>query len=105
MTAIEAPYVNLLDPAFYIEPGDAYRWLRDNAPAYWDPVQRLWGISRYQDVVDVERNGARYSSYFGSRPRIDQRADTSMINKDDPDHQNQRSLVLRQFTPRAVRQR
>jgi cytochrome P450 family 142 subfamily A polypeptide 1 len=28
-----------------------------------------------------------------------------MINKDDPDHQNQRSLVLRQFTPRAVRQR
>ena len=105
MTAIEAPYVNLLDPAFYVDPGDAYRWLRDNAPAYWDPVQRLWGISRYQDVVDVEKNGARYSSFFGSRPRIDQRADTSMINKDDPDHQNQRSLVLRQFTPRAVRQR
>ena len=105
MTAIEAPYINLLDPAFYIEPGDAYRWLRDNAPAYWDPVQRLWGISRYQDVVDVEKNGARYSSWYGSRPRIDQRTDTSMINKDDPDHQNQRSLVLRQFTPRAVRQR
>ena len=105
MTAIEAPYINLLDPAFYVEPADAYRWLRDNAPAYWDPVQRLWGISRYQDVVDIERNGARYSSWWGSRPRIDQRADTSMINKDDPDHQNQRSLVLRQFTPRAVRQR
>ncbi|MEO8692843.1 MAG: cytochrome P450 [Acidimicrobiales bacterium] len=105
MTAIEAPYINLLDPGFYVDPGDAYRWLRDNAPAYWDPVQRLWGISRYQDVVDVEKNGARYSSWYGSRPRIDQRSDTSMINKDDPDHQNQRSLVLRQFTPRAVRQR
>ena len=105
MTAIEAPYVNLLDPAFYVDPGDAYRWLRDNAPAYWDPVQRIWGISRYQDVVDVEKNGGRYSSFYGSRPRTDQRADTSMINKDDPDHQNQRALVLRQFTPRAVRQR
>ena len=43
MTAIEAPYVNLLDPAFYVDPGDAYRWLRDNAPAYWDPVQRSVG--------------------------------------------------------------
>ena len=105
MTATQAPDINLLDPAFYVDPSDAYRWLRDNAPAYWDPVQRLWGISRYQDVVDVERNGARYSSWWGSRPRIDQRADTSMINKDDPDHQNQRSLVLRQFTPRAVRQK
>ena len=105
MTAIEAPYVNLLDPAFYVDPGGAYRWLRDNDPAYWDPIQRIWGISRYQDVVDVEKNGARYSSFYGSRPRTDQRADTSMINKDDPDHQNQRSLVLRQFTPRAVRQR
>lgn len=105
MTAIEAPYINLLDPAFYVDPDDAYRWLRDNAPAYWDPVQRLWGISRYQDVVDVEKNGARYSSWWGSRPRTDQRADTSMINKDDPDHQNQRAVVLRQFTPRAVRQR
>ena len=105
MTAIEAPYINLLDPEFYVDPGDAYRWLRDNAPAYWDPVQNLWGISRYQDVVDVEKNGARYSSWWGSRPRTDQRADTSMINRDDPDHQNQRAVVLRQFTPRAVRQR
>jgi cytochrome P450 family 142 subfamily A polypeptide 1 len=105
MTAIEAPHINLLDPEFYVDPTDAYRWLRDNAPAYWDPIQKLWGISRHQDVVDVEKNGARYSSYFGSRPRIDQSADTSMINKDDPDHQNQRALVLRQFTPRAVRQK
>ena len=23
MTAIEAPYINLLDPAFYVDPGDA----------------------------------------------------------------------------------
>jgi cytochrome P450 family 142 subfamily A polypeptide 1 len=105
MTATAAPYINLLDPEFYVAPDDAYRWLRDNAPAYWDPVQKLWGISRYQDVVDIEKNGARYSSWWGSRPRIDQRSDTSMINKDDPDHQNQRSLVLRQFTPRAVKQK
>ena len=34
----------------------------------------------------------------------DQRDDTSMINLDDPEHQKQRMLVARQFTPRAVKQ-
>jgi cholest-4-en-3-one 26-monooxygenase len=105
MAVTDAPYINLLDPDFYVDPIESYRWLRDNAPAFWDPVQKLWGISRYHDVIDIERNGKRYSSWYGSRPRTDQRADTSMINKDDPDHQAQRSLVLRQFTPRAVKQK
>jgi cholest-4-en-3-one 26-monooxygenase len=104
MTTTEAPPVNLLDPQFYVDPFDAYRWLRDNAPVFWDPVQKIWGISRHQDIIDIEKNTARYSSWWGSRPRTDQRDDTSMINKDDPDHQQQRMLVARQFTPRAVKQ-
>jgi cytochrome P450 family 142 subfamily A polypeptide 1 len=71
---------------------------------YWDPIHRIWGISRYEDIVEIEKNTRRYSSLYGSRPRADQRDDTSMINKDDPDHQRQRMLVARQFTPRAVKQ-
>lgn len=102
MTAAEAPPINLLDPQFYVDPFDAYRWLRDNAPVYWDPVQQIWGVSRYQDVVDVEKNAGLYSSFYGSRPKLDQRADQSMINTDDPQHQTQRRLVARRFTPRAV---
>jgi cytochrome P450 family 142 subfamily A polypeptide 1 len=104
MTTTEAPSINLLDPAFYVDPYDAYRWLRDNDPVHWDPVQKIWGISRYQDIVDIEKNAKRYTSHHGSRPRTDQTADTSMINKDDPDHQSQRMVVARQFTPRAVKQ-
>jgi cytochrome P450 family 142 subfamily A polypeptide 1 len=95
--------INLLDPHFYVDPWEAYRWLRDEAPAYWDPVQRLWGISRYDDLRMVEKDGERYSSFYGSRPHIDQRADMSMINMDNPEHSNQRGLVFRRFTPRAVR--
>ena len=97
------PRVNVLDPAFYVDPWDAYRWLRDEAPVFWDPVQRLWAISRYDDVLAVERDGTRYSSFSGSRPHIDQRDDESMINMDDPDHQWQRNLVARRFTPHGVR--
>jgi len=103
MTAVDAPYINLLDPQFYVDPWAAYRWLRDNDPVFWDPVHRLWGISRYDDIVEVEKNTAIFTSEDGSRPATDQREDTSMINRDDPDHQQQRMLVARQFTPRAVR--
>jgi cytochrome P450 family 142 subfamily A polypeptide 1 len=104
MTATEAPTINLLDPQFYVDPYDAYRWLRDNDPVHWDPVHRIWGVSRYEDVVEVEKATDLYSSLWGSRPATDQRDDTSMINKDDPEHQKQRMLVARQFTPRAVKQ-
>jgi cytochrome P450 family 142 subfamily A polypeptide 1 len=101
-TSIEQQ-INVLDPEFYVDPWDAYRWLREEAPAFWDPIQKLWVISRYDDVVAIEKDGARYSSFYGSRPHIDQRPDRSMINMDDPEHQAQRNLLARQFTPRAVR--
>ena len=97
--------INVLDPEFYVDPWQAYRWLRDEAPVYWDPVQKLWVISRYDDVLEVEKDTERCSSSEGSRPLVDQRADMSMINMDDPKHQEQRRLVSRWFTPRAVRSR
>jgi cytochrome P450 family 142 subfamily A polypeptide 1 len=96
------PYINLLDPEFYVDPWAAYRWLRDTSPVHWDPVQKLWGISRYEDVLHVEKRTDLYSSFKGSRPHLDQSADRSMINQDDPAHQEQRKLVVRRFTPRAV---
>ncbi|MEI7624246.1 MAG: cytochrome P450 [Actinomycetes bacterium] len=103
MTAVEAPYLNLLDPQFYVDPWAAYRWLRDNDPVHWDPIHKLWGISRYEDIVEIEKNTAVFTSEEGSRPATDQHDDTSMINRDDPEHQQQRMLVARQFTPRAVK--
>jgi cytochrome P450 family 142 subfamily A polypeptide 1 len=93
--------VDLLDPDFYAgEPWPVYQWLRDNAPVYRDP-NGLWGISRWQDVMHIEKNTARYSSANGSRPLIEMSA--SMINKDDPFHSRQRKLVAPRFTPGAVR--
>ena len=96
--------INVLDPAFYVEPWESYRWLRDEAPVFWDPVQKVWAISRYDDVMLIEKDAERFSSYRGSRPHLDQRADRSMINMDDPQHQQQRNLVARRFSPRSVRE-
>jgi cytochrome P450 family 142 subfamily A polypeptide 1 len=102
VNAMDGPQLNVLDPFLYAgDPGPAYQWLRDEAPAYWDPASQIWAISRHSDVLAAERDTARYSSASGSRPLIDMTA--SMINKDDPQHQQQRKLVSSRFTPRAVR--
>ena len=94
--------VNLLDGRFYAgDPLPTYRRLRDEAPVYRDPVNGIWGISRYEDVVDVEKDTARYTSSKGSRPLVV--GDVSSINNDDPLHQNKRRLVARRFTPRSVK--
>jgi len=95
--------MNVLDPRFYVDPWEAYRWLRDEAPVYWDPVQKVWAVSRYDDVRDIGKDAVRYSSSAGSRPHVDQRKDMSMVNMDDPQHREQRRLVSRRFTPRAMR--
>src|SRR5207248_5766696 len=65
--------------------------------------QGVWAGPRYADVRENEKDTARYSSAAGSRPLVDQREDQSMINLDDPAHQDQRRLVSRRFTPRATR--
>lgn len=102
MAVAEQVAVDLLDPDLYAgEPWSVYQWLRDNAPAYRDP-NGIWGISRWHDVMQVEKNTARYSSANGSRPLIEM--SVSMINKDDPFHVRQRKLVASRFTPKAVRQ-
>ena len=78
--------------------------MRANAPAYWDAGNELWGISRYDDIVEIEKrkdvfvNSDRAKG--GYRPNIP--ADPSIIGLDDPKHAERRNLVSRRFTPRAV---
>ena len=49
--------VNLLDRALYAgDPEPTYAWLRDHAPVYWDEANRLWGLSRYEDVLEVSKH-------------------------------------------------
>ena len=98
MTATVGAQLNVLDPVLYAgDPYPAYQWLRDEAPVYWDPVNEIWAVSRHRDVLAIERDPARYSSARGSRPLIEMTA--SMINRDDPRHQQQRKLVSAAVLP------
>ena len=100
--AIAGDVLDLLDPHLYSgDPWPVYKMLRDEYPVYRDR-NGLWCISRYRDVLDIEKNTALYSSANGSRPFIEM--SVSMINKDDPVHTHQRKLVAGRFTPGHLRQ-
>ncbi|MCB1255791.1 MAG: cytochrome P450 [Microthrixaceae bacterium] len=97
--------IDLLSGEFYVnDPYPTYAWMRENAPAYWDSVNELWGISRYDDIVEIEKRKDIFISSDkekgGYRPNIP--ADPAIIGLDDPEHSKRRNLVSRQFTPRAV---
>ena len=99
--AIAGEVLDLLDPYLYSgDPWPVYRRLRDESPVYRDR-NGLWCVSRYRDVLDIEKNTTLYSSANGSRPFIEM--SVSMINKDDPVHTQQRKLVAPRFTPGHLR--
>jgi cytochrome P450 family 142 subfamily A polypeptide 1 len=97
--------IDLLDGDFYANgPYDTYAWMRENAPLYWDATNELWGVSRYDDIVEIEKRKDVFvnsdQAKGGYRPNIP--ADPALIGLDDPLHHKRRNLVSRRFTPRAV---
>lgn len=95
------PEIRLLDGRFYAAgPHPHFTWMRANAPVYWDADGKVWGIARYDDVLEVSRRPDLFCSGKSSRP--DAPAIPSMINLDDPAHRRRRGLVSRGFTPRRV---
>ena len=95
------PAIRLLDGEFYAgDPHPAFRWMRENAPVYFDEAGGCWGISLHEDVMALSKRPSVFSNAQGMRP--DSPAIPSMINMDDPQHKRRRNLVNSGFTPRRV---
>ena len=95
--------IGLLDRFFYLDPWERYRWMRDQAPIYWDANADggLWGVTRYEDIMAIAKDPETFCSGKSSRPERDSWI-PSMINQDEPLHKRRRSIVNRGFTPRRV---
>ena len=103
MTATDAPPVNLLDPAWWVDLDRVhafFTWARREAPVYRD-ANGYWIVTRHADVVDVERRSDVFSSRGSYRANLAM-DESNTIALDDPEHLAQRRLVSRRFTPRAV---
>src|SRR5438094_10457944 len=93
--------IDLLEGDWYAtEPHETWRWMREHAPVYFDEKSDTWALTRYEDVLTVEKDPATFSSKRAPRPHGDPLP--MMISMDNPQHQRRRSLVSRGFTPRRV---
>jgi cholest-4-en-3-one 26-monooxygenase len=95
--------IDLLDGQWYAaRPYEQWAWMRENAPVYWDAKNEVWGITRYEDVLAIEKAAAAFNSHRSPRPHGDPLP--MMISMDDPAHTRRRKLVNKGFTPRRVRE-
>lgn len=102
MTTIDGTTINILDPELYQgDPYPTYAWLREHDPVHWDARNQLWVVSRFADVMKVSLNADVFCSGQGVRPGNSY--DLSLIGLDEPRHLQQRRLINRGFTPRAIR--
>jgi cytochrome P450 family 142 subfamily A polypeptide 1 len=96
-------HFDILDPQLYAsDPFPVYQWLRDNAPLYRDEKNKLWIVSKYEDVAYVSKHPRLFCSGQGVTPDSD--TAISIVTMDDPRHSQLRGIVSRGFTPRMVSQ-
>jgi cholest-4-en-3-one 26-monooxygenase len=116
MTTTALPLgVDLTDPATWGDgiPHGLFARLRHDAPVAWHPTgssgeSGFWSITRYSDVVAVNRDAenmstSRAGTMVFDRPELaDPAAPRLMIEIDPPRHTRYRLLVNRGFTPRVI---
>ncbi|MFF5290009.1 cytochrome P450 [Paractinoplanes globisporus] len=110
------------DPEILVHgiPHAEFAEMRRNAPVWWIPQERgsagfdddgYWAVTRHADVMAVSRDSETYSSWENTaivrfqpdmpRERIEMQRYV-LLNMDPPQHTQQRSIVSRGFTPRAI---
>ncbi|MEM7286081.1 MAG: cytochrome P450 [Actinomycetota bacterium] len=108
MADLRTPATDILEPTWWqSDPQDAYRALLDRAGIWRDEASDYWLVARHADVLAVERNpevfASRHPDGGGAYRLVPSKDEATMISHDDPQHLQQRRIVNRRFTPRAVR--
>lgn len=106
--------IDLLDLKHFEASGPPYELfarLRREAPVHRHAESGgpgFWAVTRYDDVVEVSRDSATYSSWAGGTMVADATPEQlfvvrqMMLNMDPPQHTKLRALITKGFTPRMV---
>jgi cytochrome P450 len=106
--------VELFDPAWADDPYPFYRHLRRHHPVYWDAPLRSWVVTRYDDIVALNRDGAlsedRITPFHqrlspAKRAAMDPLATVlrdMMLFNDAPRHTELRGMAKAAFSRRAT---
>jgi cholest-4-en-3-one 26-monooxygenase len=109
--------IDITDPELYASGGqiEVFRWLRENAPVFFQRQRSgpgFWAITRYEDVRRVSRDPATFISSGGTSTMDLERPESASLDfemmqgtlviTDPPRHTKLRALVNKAFTPQAV---
>jgi cytochrome P450 len=87
------------------DPYPTYRWMRDEAPLYYNEALDFYALTRFEDNLQAFIDKDAYTSTwatsleFMNQPHPDSGL---MIWMDPPDHNRYRGLVSKAFTPRRI---
>ena len=111
-TDVSLDDVDLSDHDAFVErvPHEWFTALRREDPVHWqeeDGGTGFCAVTRYDDIREVHRDPAVFSSEIGGTSLEDLapehvEARKSMIDMDPPRHDELRGMVNRRFTPRAI---
>ena len=115
--------IDLFDPAVQQCPYDAYRTLRDEAPAYRQPGTDIYVVTRYDDVRRVltdpvtfpsSSKDTPFSAAAGTVERAEKVAERFAANgwvpaptlsgRDDPAHKQMRAMFNEAFKPSRIKE-
>jgi len=100
-------------------PHKEFARLRSDTPVYWNPMASgagsndgFWLVTRYRDIVEIEKNPGIFSSHFGltleDAPSAKASPPWAMVRDglthlDPPEHTAHRKIIAPLFTPKAIR--
>lgn len=122
-TASQDLSINLFDPQLQQCPYEAYKRLRDEAPAYRIPGTDMYVVTRYEDVRRVLTDPETFPSSAGNTPyrtntnnlerakkvaaRFEEKGwvpAPTLNGRDDPNHRQMRAMFNEAFKPSRIKE-
>jgi cytochrome P450/ferredoxin-NADP reductase len=102
-------------PEYQLDPAEALRWARQEAPVFFAPKLGYWVVSRYDDVKAVFRDNILFSPAIALEKitpappeaqailqRYGYAMNRTMVNEDEPAHLERRRLLMDAFLPERL---
>lgn len=99
-TAPSADYISLDE--LYADPYPAYRRLRREAPVAWVPAARIHLVTRFDDIIAIERDAVTFPALDTRSLQIKAMGHT-LMRKDGDDHKRERAILEPTFRPGTVK--
>ncbi|MAA96961.1 MAG: cytochrome [Stappia sp.] len=100
---------------YQLDPAEALRFSREQAPVFYAPKLGYWVVSRYEDIKAVFRDNITFSPSVALEKitpvsdeaiavlkRYDYAMNRTLVNEDEPQHTERRRALMSHFEPEAL---